>query len=67
MSRLTLLTITFGLLALASGCCSPCGGRPMASYNYSQTYPTAYAPNYSTAYAVPSAGCSSCASGVAPF
>ena len=67
MSRLALLTITFGLLSLASGCCSPCGGRPMASYNYSPSYPTAYAPTYSTAYAVPSAGCSSCASGVAPF
>ncbi|MES2790026.1 MAG: hypothetical protein V4719_10410 [Planctomycetota bacterium] len=68
MSRLALATIALGLLSLATGCCSPCGGRGLTSYNYSPAYPTAYAPAYSTAYAVPaSPGCSSCAAGVAPF
>lgn len=68
MSRLAFAFLTIGLLSLTTGCCSPCGGRPMTSYNYSPSYPTAYAPSYNTAYAAPAAaGCSSCSGGVLPY
>lgn len=71
MSRCILLTFALGLISIASGCCGgPCGGRGLTSYNYNPAYPTAYAPTYSTAYnyGTPAAtGCSSCATGVAPF
>ncbi len=65
MSRCILLTVALGLLTFASGCCGgPCGGRGLASYNYNPAYPTAYAPNYSTAYTMPAqAACNSCGTG----
>ena len=64
------LALVLGLLTLGSGCCSPCGGRPLTSYNYNPVYPTAYAPSYQQAYSTEppvQTGCSSCATGVAPF
>lgn len=67
MPRLAFLALAISLLSLATGCCSACGGRPVASYNNSPAYPTAYAPAYSTAYGAPASGCGSCATGVAPF
>lgn len=82
MARIASIALALGLLALASGCCSPCGGRPLAFNNtYNPVYPTAYAPSYTTAAmpsyttaAMPSynyapqmqTGCN-CSSGVAPF